>query len=81
MSTKTAVTSAWTEIGTGLSRAIVQGDKTIQVYIGASAPAATDTGYTILAGLPIDLADISGLGGGVWVRANGAEAKVVHDSA
>lgn len=63
--------NGWTELGTGLSVCVLQSRGDCQVWVGASAPANTDTGFDIKSGDPVEIPQVAALGGGVWVRGNG----------
>jgi|TARA_R110000796_G_scaffold46502_1_gene112365 hypothetical protein len=64
--------NTWTLIGTGLTTAVVQiSGINAELYIGASAPSASDIGFTIPAGTPVSVPSLSELGGGLWAKGSG----------
>jgi hypothetical protein len=65
-------TVSWTLIGTGLKTVIIQISGTAgEVFVGGSAPADTDDGYSLPSGLPVSVPSIASLGGGVWAKGTG----------
>lgn len=75
------LTDAWTQIGSGASDCVIQFSGDGEVYIGSSAPAATDVGFRIRSGDPVELPAVSALGGGVWVRSLSDSGTVIHATA
>ena len=65
--------SAWTALGTGKSKALMQASgKDAEVFIGSSAPSTDDDGYRLPQGIPVSVPGIAEFGGGVWIRGTGA---------
>ncbi len=64
--------NTWTEIGTGLTTAVIQvSGLDAELYIGASAPSASDIGFTVPSGTPVSVPSLSELGGGLWAKGSG----------
>lgn len=60
--------NAWTELGTALTVCVVQFTGRAEVYVGSAAPGASDVGFNIESGDPVEIPQVAALGGGVWVR-------------
>jgi len=59
----------WQPAGTGLTEMLAQGVGThVQLHVGTVTPAASDIGFDLPPGLPVEVPGLSTLGGGVWVR-------------
>ena len=67
----------WFVLGSSLTSAMVEiigpGG---QVYIGGSAPAVTDSGFTIPGNLPVDVPNVAANGGTVAVRTQHSDCTV-----
>ena len=64
--------NTWTEIGTGLTTAVIQiSGIDAEIYIGSSTPAASAIGFTIPAGTPVSVPSLASLGGGLWAKGSG----------
>jgi hypothetical protein len=66
-------TTSWTEIGTGLTTAVIQiSGRRGKVFIGGSAPADTALGYAVPNGVAVSVPSLSALGGGLWAKGVGS---------
>ena len=64
---------AWTALGTGKSKAIIQATgNDAEVFIGSTTPTDEDDGFRLPQGVAVNVPGIAAFGGGVWVRGTGA---------
>lgn len=76
------VSSAWVEVGTGLSTCVVQPDEDVLIHMGSSTPSVGDAGFILSADVPVELPSVGSLGGGVWAKSRSGSATVLtHASA
>lgn len=65
------LTGDWQQISTAAESVIVQGTNNGSIYIGSTAPSASDKGFTIKWNVHNEF-NLSAYGGNAWVRGNGA---------
>ena len=74
--------TAWQSVGTGLTEMIAQAVGThVQLHIGVSQPSASDVGFDLPQGMPVEIPGLSALGGAVWVRSTSGSGAFRHASA
>lgn len=78
----TFVDTAWQPAGTGLTEMIAQAVGTcVQLHIGVAQPAASDVGFDLPQGMPVEIPGLAALGGAVWVRSTSGKGAFRHASA
>ncbi len=83
MNNTTFTSRAWVQLGTGLTRAMVQSvGASLEVAYGATAPGTGQSGFDIPAGIPVVVPDIDSLGSGsIWVRSLSGKGAVRYVAA
>lgn len=71
--------AAWVQLGGTLTVAVVQAKGDHLIHIGSVAPAdAVTVGFFIKSGIPLELPQLTALGGKVWARAYQGVGSIVH---
>lgn len=65
------LTDAWQQIATTATKLVLTAGYRADLYIGSTAPAASDTGLDVSDEYVLDIDNLNTLGGNAWVRGSG----------
>lgn len=69
--------TAWQQVTGAGTIALMQGIGThVQVHLSGTAPSASDIGFDLEAGEPVEILNVDLFGGGIWARSTSGRGSV-----